>query len=47
MILINVRFKPLPEHVDNFRELVDEFTRASRAEEGNIFFDWYLSLIHI
>lgn len=41
MILINVRFKPLPEHVDNFRELVDEFTRASRAEEGNIFFDWY------
>ena len=41
MILINVRFKPLPEHVENFRELVKEFTDASRAEEGNIFFDWY------
>mgnify|MGYP000495233016 CR=1 FL=1 len=41
MILINVRFKPLPEHVDNFRELVKDFTDASRAEEGNIFFDWY------
>ena len=41
MILINVRFKPLPEHVENFRELVKDFTDASRAEEGNIFFDWY------
>ena len=41
MILINVRFKPLPEHVDNLRELVKDFTDASRAEEGNIFFDWY------
>lgn len=40
MILINVRFKPLPEYVDNFRELVDEFTTATRAEEGCIFFDW-------
>ncbi|OEX98293.1 antibiotic biosynthesis monooxygenase [Corynebacterium sp. BCW_4722] len=41
MILINVRFKPLPENVENFRELVDEFTQASRAEEGNLFFNWY------
>ena len=24
MILINVRFKPLPENVENFRELVKE-----------------------
>ena len=40
MILINVRFKPLPEYVDNFRELVDEFTTATRAEEGCLFFDW-------
>lgn len=40
MILINVRFRPLPEHVENFRELVEEFTAATRAEEGCIFFDW-------
>ena len=43
MILINVRFKPLPEHVDRFRELVDDFTQASRNEEGNLFFEWYRS----
>lgn len=41
MILINVRFTPKPEHADNFRELVDEFTRATRAEEGCLFFEWY------
>lgn len=40
MILINVRFRPLPEYVDNFRELVEEFTAATRAEPGCIFFDW-------
>lgn len=40
MILINVRFRPKPEYVENFREKVAEFTEASRAEEGNIFFEW-------
>ncbi|HKM25130.1 MAG TPA: antibiotic biosynthesis monooxygenase, partial [Corynebacterium sp.] len=40
MILINVRFRPLPEYVENFRELVDEFTRRTREEPGCIFFDW-------
>ena len=43
MILINVRFRPLPENTENFRELVAEFTEASRAEEGNLFFEWYRS----
>ncbi|MDO4908866.1 MAG: putative quinol monooxygenase [Corynebacterium sp.] len=43
MILINVKYKVKPEYVENFRELVDEFTQATRAEEGNIFFDWYRS----
>ncbi|MHA2788492.1 putative quinol monooxygenase [Corynebacterium sp. S7] len=43
MILINVRFRPLPEYVEDFREKVAEFTEASRAEEGNLFFDWYSS----
>ncbi|WJY67663.1 putative quinol monooxygenase [Corynebacterium auris] len=41
MILMNVRFIPKPEYVENFRELVDDFTRATRAEEGCLFFDWY------
>lgn len=41
MILINVRFRPLPEYVDNFREIVADFTDATRAEEGNLCFDWF------
>ncbi|WP_257158857.1 putative quinol monooxygenase [Corynebacterium cystitidis] len=41
MILINVRFRPLPEHVEDFREKVADFTEASRAEEGCLFFDWF------
>ena len=43
MILINVIFHPLDEHVENFRELVAPFTDATRAEEGCLFFDWYRS----
>lgn len=43
MILICVKFRPLPEYRDNFMEKVADFTQASRAEEGNIFFDWYRS----
>lgn len=41
MILINVRFRPLPEYVENFREVVADFTEATRAEEGNLWFDWF------
>ncbi|MDY5785858.1 putative quinol monooxygenase, partial [Corynebacterium sp.] len=41
MILINVRFTPKPEYAENFRELVDEFTQATRAEDGCLFFEWY------
>lgn len=41
MILINVRFRPLPENIENFRELVADFTEASRAEAGCLFFQWY------
>lgn len=43
MILINVKFTPRPEYVDTFLDKVADFTEASRAEEGNIFFDWYRS----
>ncbi|MDN6325842.1 MAG: antibiotic biosynthesis monooxygenase, partial [Corynebacterium sp.] len=41
MILINVRFRPLPEYVENFREVVADFTDATRAEAGNLWFDWF------
>ncbi len=41
MILINVRFKPLPEYVENFRQEVEEFTAATRAEQGCLSFDWF------
>lgn len=43
MILINVKFRPLDEYVEDFLDHVADFTAASRAEEGNIFFDWYRS----
>ncbi|MDO4911232.1 MAG: putative quinol monooxygenase [Corynebacterium sp.] len=43
MILINVKYKVKPEFVASFRDEVDEFTQATRAEAGNIFFEWYKS----
>ena len=44
MILINVKFTPLPENVEKFPEIVAEFTDATRAEEGCLFFEWYRSV---
>lgn len=41
MILINVKYEVLPEYGETFLEEVSWFTEASRAEEGNIFFEWY------
>ncbi|MBP3088872.1 antibiotic biosynthesis monooxygenase [Corynebacterium sp. sy017] len=41
MILINVRYNVRPEFVDTFLEEIAWFTEATRAEEGNIFFEWY------
>lgn len=43
MILINVKFHVRPEFVASFRQEVDAFTQATRAEEGCLFFDWYRS----
>ncbi|MFI6639402.1 putative quinol monooxygenase [Streptomyces sp. NPDC050504] len=40
MIFIAVRFTARPEHAENWLTLVDDFTRATRAEPGNLFFDW-------
>lgn len=41
MILINVKYQVLPEHADDFLDKVSWFTDATRAEDGNIFFDWF------
>jgi quinol monooxygenase YgiN len=40
MIFIVVKFPIKPEHADEWLSLVDEFTQATRGEEGNVFFEW-------
>src|SRR5690606_22634714 len=44
MILIVVKYRTKPEWTEKWPELVKEFTEATRAEPGNIFFDWSKSL---
>lgn len=44
MILINVKFMIKPEYADQWPELSREFTEASRAEPGNLWFDWFRSV---
>lgn len=43
MILINVRFDVKPEFADSWIDITREFTEATRAEPGNLWFDWYRS----
>lgn len=44
VIFIVVKFTVRPEHSANWLELVDPFTRATRAEPGNLFFEWSTSV---
>ncbi len=44
VIFIVVKFRPKPEYVENFPDLVAEFTQATRNEPGNMWFDWSRSL---
>lgn len=44
MILIVVKFAVRPEHTETFPEAVGPFTEATRAEPGNLFFEWSRSL---
>ncbi len=44
MILIVVKFPVRPEHVEQWPETVRAFTEATRAEPGNLFFEWSRSL---
>ena len=44
MILVIVKWKLKPEHVDDFPTFVSRFTEATRTEPGNVFFDWSRSI---
>lgn len=44
MILINVKFQLKPEHADAWPEISRAFTEATRAEPGNLWFEWSRSV---
>ncbi|WAH97274.1 putative quinol monooxygenase [Arthrobacter sp. MMS18-M83] len=44
MIFIVVKFKTKPEYTGQWPEIVADFTAATRAEEGNLWFEWSRSL---
>ena len=44
MIFIAVKFTVRPEHSASWIERVEEFTASTRAEEGNVFFEWSRSV---
>ena len=44
MYFITVKYKVKPEFTEQWPELVRPFTEATRAEPGNIFFEWSRSL---
>ncbi|EHK87145.1 putative quinol monooxygenase [Saccharomonospora azurea] len=44
MIFITAKFRILPEHADAWPEISREFTEATRAEPGCLWFDWSRSL---
>ena len=44
MIFIVAKFKVKPEHADDWPELTREFTEATRAEPGCLWFDWSRSV---
>ena len=44
MIFIVVKFPVKPEHADEWPAQVAAFTRATRAEDGNLWFEWSRSI---
>ncbi|UIK89948.1 putative quinol monooxygenase [Arthrobacter polaris] len=44
MYFIVAKFQIKPEFVQNFMVLVTPFTEATRAEPGNLWFDWSISV---
>jgi len=44
MIFITARFRVRPEYAEEWPRIVDDFTRATRAEPGCLWFDWSRSV---
>jgi quinol monooxygenase YgiN len=44
VIFIVAKFTVHPDKADEWPSLTEEFTRATRAEEGNLFFEWSRSV---
>ncbi len=44
MIFITAKFLVKPEHTDRWPEISKSFTEATRAEPGNLWFDWSRSV---
>ncbi|WP_213450356.1 putative quinol monooxygenase [Rhizomonospora bruguierae] len=44
MIFITAKFRIRPEDADRWPEIAGEFTRATRAEPGCLWFDWSRSV---
>jgi quinol monooxygenase YgiN len=44
VILITATFQVLPQHADDWPEITREFTEATRAEPGCLWFDWSRSV---
>jgi quinol monooxygenase YgiN len=44
MIFITVKFNVKPEHADGWPARVDPFTKATRQEPGNLWFEWSRSV---
>jgi quinol monooxygenase YgiN len=44
VIFIVVRFQVKPEHAEEWPSIVASFTKGTRSEAGNLWFDWSRSL---
>lgn len=44
MYLIVVKFPVRPDSAERWPEIIREFTESTRAEEGNLWFEWSRSL---
>jgi quinol monooxygenase YgiN len=44
MIFITAKFRVRDEHADRWPEIAEEFTQATRAEPGCLWFDWSRSV---
>ena len=44
MIFITAKFPVRPEYADRWPEIAGDFTKATRAEPGCLWFDWSRSL---